>query len=430
MTATPVRDRNAALVARAARVMPGACLGTFQLPQERQIVVAAGRGARLWDVDGNAYIDYVLGSGPLLIGHAHPAVVEAVQQQAAKGSTFYTLTKPTIALAETIVDAVPCAEAIKFVSTGTEATAHALRLARAFTARPHVLKFTGGYHGAHDYAMVGTMAGDEPARMDSAGVPEAVASTVLTAPFNDLETARRMIAAHAKSLAAVIVEPVQRVIPPAPGFLAALREITRAYDVPLIFDEVVTGFRLAYGGAQEYYGVVPDLATYGKAISGGYPLAAICGRADILALTDPRRRGNGDAGVYIGGTLSGNPIAAVAGLATLAELRKPGVYDRLFAVTQHLRDGIEALGRDLSISLHTAGVGPLFQVYFTDRPIRTHADTLAADADMAWRWGMELVARGLFHTPGFKFYVSTAHGDAEIAETLAIFADALQTVRA
>ncbi len=428
MTATQIRDRNATLTERAARVLPGASLGGFRLPLDRQIIIAEGHGARLRDVDGNEYIDYVLGSGPMLIGHTHPAVVEAVQRQAAKGSTFYTLSEPIIELAEAIVDAVPCAEAVKFVSTGTEATLQAMRLARAFTGKPNILKFTGGYHGVHDYAMVARMAGDEPAQMDSAGVPDAVARTILTAPFNDIGTTHRMIAAHAGSLAAVIVEPVQRVIPPAPGFLQALREITQAYGVLLIFDEVVTGFRLAYGGAQEFYGVLPDLATYGKAISGGYPLAAVAGRAEVMALTDGSAA-VAEGGVMLGGTLSGNPIAAVAGLATLGVLREEGTYARLFETARQLRAGVETLGRDLGIPLVTAGEGPLFQVYFTDRPIHTYADTQAADSGRAWQWGMELIARGLFHTPGFKFYISSAHGETEIAETLTAFEDALRAVR-
>lgn len=432
MCALQIRDRTAELVNRAGRVLPGTSLGGFQLPPDQTIVIAEGRGPRLWDVDGNEYIDYVLGSGPMLLGHAHPAVVEAVQKQAAKGSTFYTLNEPIIALAEAIVDAVPCAEAIKFVSTGTEATFHALRLARAFTGKQNILKFEGGFHGVHDYALVSAfgmdMTGERRPVVNSAGIPEAAANTVLVAPYNDPETARDIIAAHAGTLAAVIMEPMQRAIMPEPGFLAAVREATRDYDVLLIFDEVVTGFRLAYGGAQEYFGVVPDIATYAKAIGGGYPLAAVCGRQDILALTNPQQRDNG-AYAVLGGTLSGNPVAAAAGLATLAELRTPGIYDRLFATGDRLRAGIKQLADDLSIPVQIPGVGHVFQVFFTDRPIHNHADTLAADAPLAFRFGLELLKRGLFHTPGAKFYVSTAHGDAEIEQTLVAVEGALRAVR-
>ena len=425
-------SRNADLVARVERIMPGACLGLFQLPLDQTIVIAEGRGPYIWDVEGNQYIDYVLGSGPLLLGHAHPRVVAAVQEQVAKGSTYYTLNEPIIELSQQIVDAVPCAEAIKYTSTGTEATFHALRLARAATGKARVLKFEGGYHGAHDYAMVGTIGGaaDDKGwwQPDSAGIPGPVAETVLVTPFNDAEAARQMIAQHAAELAAVIVEPLQRGIAPVPGFLQAVREATREHGVLLVFDEVVTGFRLAYGGAQEFYGVEPDLATYGKAIGGGYPLAAVVGRYDLLALTDPSLRSSGSY-AYLGGTLSGNPIAAVAGLATLEELRQPGVYERLFATGTALRQGIEQLGRDLGLPVQAIGEGPVFQVFFLDREIRNHQDSRAADAALAWEFGLELLRRGLFHTPGAKFYVSTAHGEPEIARTLEAVEAALRAVR-
>ena len=431
MCALQTRDRTTELVNRAARVLPGGSLGSFQLPPDQAVVIAEGRGPRLWDVDGNEYIDYVLGSGPMLLGHAHPAVVEAVQRQAAKGSTFYTLNEPIIALSEAIIDAVPCAEAIKFVSTGTEATFHALRLARAYTGKQNILKFEGGFHGVHDYALVSAFGIDPTGEghrvVDSAGIPAPAAETVYLAPYNDPDAARQIIARHADTLAAVIMEPMQRAITPIPGFLEAVREATREHGVLLIFDEVVTGFRLAYGGAQEYFGVVPDLATYAKAIGGGYPLAALCGRRDIMALTNPQQRGGGAYSV-LGGTLSGNPVAAAAGLATLAELRKPGVHARLFATGDRLRAGIAALGRTLGIPLQTPGVGPVFQVFFTERTIRNHEDTLAADAPLAFRFGLELLKRGLFHTPGAKFYLSTTHTDAEIDQTLIAVEEALRAV--
>lgn len=432
MCAVQTRERTAGLVARAAKVLPGASLGSFQLPLEQTVVIAEGRGPRLWDMDGNEYIDYVLGSGPMLIGHAHPAVVAAVQQQAAKGSTFYSLNEPIIALSEAIVDAVPCAEAIKFISTGTEATFHALRLARAFTGKQNILKFEGGFHGVHDYALVSAFGmdttGERRRVVDSAGIPHAASGTVIVAPYNDAETAREVIAAHAETLAAVIMEPMQRAITPVPGFLEAVREATTEHDVLLIFDEVVTGFRLAYGGAQEYFGVVPDIATYAKAIGGGYPLAAVAGRRDILSLTDPQQRSKGPYAV-LGGTLSGNPVAAAAGLATLGELKQPGMHERLFATGNRLREGIMSLGRDLGIPLQVPGVGAVFQVFFTDRPIHRHEDTLAADAPLARRFAMALLERGIYHAPNTKFYLSTAHTGADIDQTLAVIEDALQTVK-
>ncbi len=421
------RGRNAELFARAERVLPGATFGTFQLPREQAMVVARGSGPRIWDVDGNEYIDYVLGSGPLILGHAHPAVVEAVKQQIEKGSTFYGLNEPAIELAETIVDAVPCGEAVKFVSTGTEATFHALRMARAFTGRPNVLKFSGGFHGVHDYALM--TASPEGRRVpESGGIPEPVQETVFVAPFNDADAAVRMIEANAATLAAVILEPLQRVIRPAPGFLQAIRDATQRHGVVLVYDEVVTGFRLAYGGAQEYYGVVPDLATYGKAISGGYPLAAVCGRHEIVSVTDPSRRGTG-AHSAIGGTLSGNPVAAVAGLATLRELKRPGTHERIFATGRRLMDGMTELGRQAGLPVQVVGEPPVFQVFFTEHPIRSHEDTAHADTRLGWVFGTELVKRGLFHTPGFKFYVSAVHGEREIADTLEAVEGALRAVK-
>jgi len=224
------------------------------------------------------------------------------------------------------------------------------------------------------------------------------------------------------------MEPMQRAIPPVPGFLEAVRAATTEHGVLLIFDEVVTGFRLAYGGAQEYFDVVPDLATYAKAIGGGYPLAAVVGRRDILALTDPRQREKGPYAV-LGGTLSGNPVAAAAGLATLEELKHPGVHARLFATGNRLREGIAALGRDLGIPLQVPGVGAVFQVFFTDRPIANHADTLAADTSLATRFAMELLARGIYHAPNTKFYLSTSHTDADIDQTLAVIEEALRAVK-
>jgi len=424
--------RNADLTSQAERMMPGACLGLFQLPLEQSLVMSEGHGAYLRDIEGNEYIDYVLGSGPLILGHTHPTVVEAVQRQAAKGSTFYTLTEPIIELSRTIIDAVPCGEAIKYVSTGTEATFHAIRVARAFTGKPRVLKFEGGYHGAHDYSLSGVMAdgqnGQTRVKADSGGIPAPVTETVLLAPFNDGEATQRIIAEHANELAAVIVEPLQRGIPPAPGFLQAVRDATRDLGILLIYDEVVTGFRLAYGGAQEYYGVAPDLAAYGKAIGGGYPVAAVCGRYDLLALTDPANRASPNYS-FVGGTLSGNPISAVAGLATLAELRQPGLYERLFATGNRLRQGIEALGRDLGIGVQAPGEGPVFQVFFREQPIRSLQDSSAADPALAWQFGLELLNRGIFHTPGAKFYVSTAHGEPEVARTLEAVEAALRTVK-
>jgi len=410
----------------------GGSLTSFVLPDSHAIVLSHGRGSRIVDVDGREYIDYVLGSGPLLLGHAHPAVVEAVSRQAALGSTFYTLTPAAIELAEEIVRAVPCAEVVKFVSSGSEATFHALRIARAYTGRTKVLKFEGGFHGTHDYALMSAFPpepSDYPAaRPDSAGIPAPVAETVLVSRWNDLELTRTIIEQHAEHLAAVMCEPLQRAVPPAPGFLSGLRELTQRYSILLIFDEVVTGFRLAYGGAQERYGVVPDLATFGKALSGGYPLAAVAGRREIMSVTDFGRRARGEPLAYLSGTLNGNPLAAAAGLATLAVLRQPGVYEHLYRITERLKAGVRELAAERGLPLQVIGDGPLFQVIFAEEEPRDYDGLLRADRERAVRFGLACLERGLFVNPGEKFYVSLAHSDDDVDRTLDVFAAALDAV--
>ena len=344
-------QRSSELMARASQFLAG---GTMHhtthgaLPQELQPIVARGEGSRFWDVDGKEYIDYVMGSGPLILGHAHPEVVEAAEKQAAAGSQYYNLSESMIDLAETIVSAVPCGQRIKFAGSGNEATMMALRLARAVTGKPKIMKMEGGYHGTHDYTAWGGTHKEpfdypHPPR-DSQGIPDALADLVLVAPFNDIETTSRLIERNKNELAAVIVEPVQRNIPPKVEFLEGLRDVTLRCDVVLIFDEVVTGFRLAWGGGQEYYGVSPDLATMGKVIGGGYPIGAIVGQKDLFYPFTPEAAARGEAAMY-GGTFSGNPASMAAGRATLDVLRRPGQYERL------ANDGQEARGR-------AQGVGP------------------------------------------------------------------------
>src|SRR4030095_11819614 len=337
---TPEED---ALLDKAARLLPGGILGGYSAPRDLSLVVREGRGPRLVDVSGREYIDYILGSGPLVLGHAHPAVIAAVERQLSKGTTYFQLSEPTLALAEEICRAVPCAEQVRFTSSGSEATFFALRVARAFRGREKILKFEGGFHGTHDYSLmsVGPHAPKAyPAPTpDSAGIPHAIQEHVLIAPFNDLAETEAILAAHHGDLAALIMEPFQRLIPPDTQFLRGVREITRRFGVPLIFDEIVTGFRFAYGGAQEYYGVVPDLAALGKIVGGGFALAAVVGRADIMRHLAPELEGTPEF-VAQAGTLNGNPIAAAAGLATLAELRRPGTYARLFATGTRLQAGL------------------------------------------------------------------------------------------
>jgi len=410
------------LVERSKRVMPGGSFGN--LPPE--IIIREGRGGRVWDENGKEYIDFVLGSGPMLLGHAHPDVVAAVQEQVARGSTFFANNSAGIRLAEAIVEAVPCAEKVRFVSTGTEATHYAMRLARAYRKRDKIMKFEGGFHGMGDWALM-SMAPKRPGNFpqaipDSPGIPRSLTQEMLIAPFNDADTATALIEEHADELAGVILEPFQRLIPPKPGFLQALREATSAHGIPLIFDEIVTGFRFAYGGAQEYYGVVPDLAALGKILGGGYPLAAIAGREEIMRQFDKSAVGE-DGFVQQTGTLSGNPVAATAGLATLEVLRRPGTYEKLFATGRELMEGLQNAFRKAGIVATVLGEPPLFEVFFTDGDLSNYRATLRSDMNMLRRFNALLLERGVLK-PETKIYVSLAHDAEAVAKAIAAFEDA------
>ena len=419
---------KAELAARAARVMPAGGFGNFST----DIILREGRGARVWDWNGREFIDYLIGSGPMLVGHAHPEVTAAIQAQAALGTTFFTNSRPGIELAETIVAAVACADQVRFVSTGTEADLYAMRLARAFTGRDKILKFEGGYHGMSDYALMSlapSMPGNFPQPVpDSPGIPRSVRDEVLVAPYNDLDAVAALLAEHHQEIGGVIVEPLQRVIPPLPGFLAGLRRLTTQYGIPLIFDEVVTGFRFAYGGAQELYGVTPDICTLGKVIGGGLPLAAIAGRADIMALFDRVLAGEERFLTQIG-TLTGNPIAAAAGLATLAILQRPGAYQRLFELGETLMAGLEEALRAAGFAVRILGAPPMFEAVFAQEPITDYRGVLRGDADLARRFNAKLRAHGLLKGDS-KYYVSLALTDADVAQTLAIWRAAAQELAA
>ena len=362
------QDRSVDLLDRANRYLAGGGLGLFVLPDDVNVVIAEGHGSHVTDVSGRDFIDYHLGSGPALLGHAHPDVVAAVSRQLPKGTTYYFLNEPVIRLAERIVEASPCADQVHFTGSGTEATFFSLRIARAKTGRDKVLKFEGGWHGMHDYGLWGTVPSSPSAYpvadRDSVGIPEALRGQVLVAPFNDAARAVQLIEEHADELAAVIVEPLQRVLVPVPGFLEAVRDVTRRHGIVLIFDEVVTGFRIAWGGAQEKYGVVPDLATYGKAMSGGLPMAAIAGRSDVMQHLDARRIERSRL-VWASGTLNGNPLSASAGLAALDVLARPGTYERLHQVGGRLRREISAIGARHGFSAQTPGEDAVFGVRFT-----------------------------------------------------------------
>jgi len=417
-------ESELALLEKAKRVLPGGTFGNF--PGE--VVIREGRGGRVWDESGKEYVDFLLGSGPMLVGHAHPDVTAAAQERIAQGTTFFANNRWGIELAEAIVAAVPCAEQVRFVSTGSEADLYAMRAARAFTKRDKILKFEGGYHGMSDYSLM-SLAPERPGNFpqpipDSAGIPRSLRDEILVAPFNDLEVVASLVREHRDELAGIILEPFQRIIPPAPGCLEGLRKITAQHGIPLIFDEVVTGFRFAYGGAQEYYGVVPDLCTLGKVIGGGFPLAAIAGRADIMAHFDRAKVGDEGFLKQIG-TLSGNPVAAAAGLATLEILQRPGAYDRIFAIGCELMDTLAELLKRKGVTAQVVGEPPLFDVVFTGEPVRDYRGSLRGDADMMRRFNALLRERGILKGEQ-KYYVSLAHTPEDIRFTRDAWASALK----
>lgn len=416
------------LLETAHRVLPGGTFGNTAA----EVIIAEGKGSRVWDQDGNEYIDYLLGSGPMIVGHGHPEVVAAVQAQLARGTTFFANNPQGIELAAVIVDAVPCADKVRFASTGSEADAFAMRLARAYTGRSKILKFEGGYHGYSDYGLM-SLAPKKPGNSsqpipDSAGIPESIREDILVAPFNDAVAVESLIKENRNSIAAVFMEPLQRLIPPEPGFLEAVRELTLAHDILLVFDEVVTGFRMSYGGAQQYYGVTPDLCTLGKAIGGGFPLSAVAGREDIMALFD-KDRVSADRFVPQVGTLSGNPIAAAAGLATLAILKRPGTYDRYFETGEKLMSALSRCLEGAGLEAQVVGAPPMFDVVFTGGAVRNYRDTAGADAPRMSRLNGLLKERGILKGEN-KYYLSTAIDDVDVEQTIDAWRGAIDQLAA
>jgi glutamate-1-semialdehyde 2,1-aminomutase len=419
------------ILGRAATVLPGGTLGNVRLPDDYAFIVREGRGSHIWDISGNEYIDYLLGSGPMVVGHAHTKVIAAAEEAMRKGSTFFTQNSYAIELAERIVEAVPCADQVRYTSTGTEATSYALRVARAFTRRDKILKFEGGFHGMHDYSLMslsptGTLPFPAP-EPSSAGIPKAVQDTVLVAPFNDIETTTDIIQKNHNDLAAVIVEPVQRILAPRPGFLEGLREVTSRYDIPLIFDEVVTGFRMAYGGAQQYYGVTPDLTAIGKIVGGGFPLAAVVGRKELMDVYDAAAVGTGDFLPQVG-TLNGNPVAAAAGLATLEIMRAPGLYEAYWEKGGRLRNGLQQMLDEAEIPATVSGIDLMFDIYFTEAPITGFRSTMRADKSKNKIFDETLMEHGVFKPSG-KVYVGVCHSEEDVQKTLAAFQAGVNALR-
>ena len=427
MASRSISDKEKELVRKAHQYLPGGSLGNVR----KDIVISKGRAGRVWDVSGNEYVDYLLGSGPMLVGHSHPEVMAAVRDQLERGTTFFATNDQAILLAEEVVKAVPCAEKVRFSTSGSEATLYAMRAARAYRRRDKILKFEGGFHGMNDYALMSTKPSvplDFPhPTPDSAGIPRSVQEEMLIAPFNDLETTSAIIERHHDELAGVIVEAFQRLLSPKPGFLEGLREVTKQYEIPLIFDEVVTGFRFAYGGAQEYYGVTPDLCSLGKAVGGGFPLTAVAGREEIMAHFDPEATERADFVPQIG-TLSGNPVAAAAGLATLKILRRQGTYEGLFATGQQIKEALQRLLDEAEIPARVVGIAPLFEVFFTEAEISDYRSTLSSDHQTLGRFNQLLLEEGVFKGAS-KYYISTAHTQEDVDHTIDAFASAIQELK-
>jgi glutamate-1-semialdehyde 2,1-aminomutase len=408
------------LFRRARKVIPGGVNSPVRawgaVGGEDPFFAARGEGPYRWDTEGRRYVDWVMSWGPLVFGHADPEVVEAVQEAAADGTTFGAPTEREVELAEEIVDAVPSMEQVRLVSSGTEAAMSALRLARGFTRRDRVLKFTGCYHGHADGLLAEAGSGLATLGLPATpGVPAGAAGDTVVTAFNDVDAAAAAVERYGEGLAAIVVEPVagnMGVVPPDPGFLEALRALCDASGALLVFDEVITGFRVARGGAQELYGVTPDVTVLGKIAGGGLPLAAFGGRADVMSELAP-------AGpVYQAGTLSGNPLATAAALVVLRRLRDPGVYERLEELGARLESGLADAAKGEPVSVQR--VGAMATVFFRSGPVRNFRDASESDTERFAAWFRHLLASGIYVAPSqFEaLFVSAAHGEAEIDATV------------
>ena len=426
-------SRSAELFDRAKRVLPGGVnspVRAFRAVGGTPFFVASAAGCRLTDADGKIYVDYVCSWGPLILGHAHPAVLDAVRQAAERGWTYGAPCAAEVELAEEVRGRMPSLEMMRFVNSGTEATMSAVRLARAATGRDLIVKFDGCYHGHADSFLVKAGSGVATLGLpDSPGVPAALAGLTLTAPFNDANAVADLFRTHTDRIAAVIVEPyVGNVgfIPPAPEFHPALRALCDRHGALLIFDEVMTGFRVASGGAQQRLGVRPDLTTLGKIVGGGFPVGAYGGRADLMRRIAP------EGPVYQAGTLSGNPVAMAAGLATLREIARQGFYEALEGRTARLLGGLEDAARRRGIPMTLGHAGSMWGAYFTAGPVRNYADAKTTDTALFARWHKAALDRGVFLAPSaFEAgFVSSAHTDADIEFTITQLDAAFDETRA
>jgi len=413
-------ERSAALFAAAQGYLPGGVdspVRAFRGVGGTPRFIERGRGAALWDVDGNRYVDYLGSWGPLIVGHAHPGVVAAIQEAATRGTSYGAPTEAEVDLARLVREAFPAIDLVRFVNSGTEATMTAVRLARGFTGRDKIVKFDGGYHGHADGLLV--QAGSGPLTLgapDSPGVPAAAAAQTLSVPYNDVDAVRTAFQTYPGEIAAVIVEPVagnMGVVPPGPHFLELLRRLTRENGALLIFDEVITGFRVALGGAQERYRVTPDLTCLGKILGGGLPVGAYGGRRDIMEQVAPL------GPVYQAGTLSGNPLAMAAGIATVRLLREPKVYSRLEQLAAQLESSLAEAAERAGVPYETNRVGSMLTGFFTDTPVTDYRSAKRADTARYGRFFHAMLDGGVYLAPSqFEAgFVSLAHTEEDIART-------------
>ncbi|BDA39991.1 glutamate-1-semialdehyde 2,1-aminomutase [Candidatus Atelocyanobacterium thalassae] len=423
-----ITEKSEEIFSAAQKLMPGGVsspVRAFKSVNGQPIVFDRVKGAYAWDVDGNQYIDYVGTWGPAICGHAHPEVINSLNKALEKGTSFGAPSLLENILAEMVIKAVPSIEMVRFVNSGTEACMSVLRLMRAFTGREKIIKFEGCYHGHADMFLVKAGSGVATLGLpDSPGVPKSTTASTLTAPYNDLEAVKTLFAENPNDIAGIILEPVvgnSGFIRPNPGFLEGLRELTKVNHALLTFDEVMTGFRISYGGAQQKLGVTPDLTTLGKVIGGGLPVGAYGGRADIMSMVAP-------AGpMYQAGTLSGNPLAMTAGIKTLEILQGPETYTKLEELTKQLSQGLLKIAKDKGHSVCGSYSGAMFGLFFTEGPVHNYDDAKKSDLNKFSRFHRGMLEKGVYLAPSqFEAgFMSLAHTSQDVEETLAIASDVL-----
>lgn len=414
-------ERSKAAFAEARKIIPGGVnspVRAFRGVKGDPVFVERGQGSKMYDIDGNAYIDYCLSWGPLILGHAHPDVIGAVQEMAAKGTSFGAPTELETEMAKLVTSIMPSVEVVRMVNSGTEATMSALRLARGYTKRNKIIKFEGCYHGHADSLLIKAGSGVATLGLpDSPGVPESIAANTLTVPYNDIDSLKLAFEKFGEDIAAVILEPIagnMGCVLPLPGYLEQVRAITKQYGSLLIFDEVMTGFRAAYGGVQARYNIDPDLTTLGKVIGGGLPVGAYGGKREIMELIAP-------AGpIYQAGTLSGNPLAMIAGYVTLKKLGEPGAYDRLEAMGKRLVEGFLASGKELGIPVTGTYVGGMMGMFFSEREVVDYDTAKLCDLERYATYFHEMLKRGVYLAPSQleAGFLSLVHSDEDIDRTL------------